>query len=908
LRWLLLVFILIWGFDSALSFAFEHSRLRDVLTARLEAAFGRPVQAGHYSFSLWAGPVLEVDSVTVAEDPRFGYEYFLRADSLEARIRWLPLLGGRIELGTLSITRPSLNLVRASNGDWNIESWLPRPANGLVAPAPVPGPGASPRARLRRIDVQAGRINFKRGVEKLPFAFNDVQGSVEQESSGSWRVDLEAAPWRAATILQEAGTLRVQGHLGGTSSRLRPADLELSWHNGSLSDFLRLVRGYDYGIRASFALSMHAHSDAEPWELQGRSEIRGLHRWDLPSRQDNPPLNVVATGRWLPQESRLELANVVLEAPRSNVTANGVLDWNGPSARFPITPETQLQISSHWIAAPDLLSWLRAFHAGVAADAAVTGGAQVSAKLSGWPPKMDQGTVGADAIQWTSAQPPVIARVPRISIDLTRDRARMAPALILLNSGASFARIGGSLERSTLTTTTAKGAAMANNQASRFQASAGFVGQFADAREGADLAATMGLGLPAGWGIAGPAHFDIRWQSSPPAAALRAIGSTPAAVGVVVNPPATLGSLAGFFAGLRGFIETTGILVRAPFLNEPIGPIRARMEYTVQGRHILLTSALGFGTHWTGSFDRSNSDSYWQYTLRGDRLTAANLDRAMNPQRRQGLLQRVFPFLGSSPSGTDAVPTALRGKGILEIEQFNLGSVVLRKLHANASIDGRQLELSDAQADFYGGTVHSSLHTQLVALPWYEVESSFSHVNLATLSGANPALASQFEGMASGNLLIRAHGAGRSPLLDSLECRGEAEVEKAVLHGVDLNESLREGEAQPGATAIPQLDAAFTCRAQKVQFSRLRFSLGGSQQYSASGSVDFKRTADLQIRGLPLEGAASAGPLDDPAADPADAGAETATSANAPAARFRGSLFDPEISILKPVQPERPAP
>src|SRR5580698_6028660 len=139
-RWLrgLLVFLaLIWCLDSALSYSFEHTRVRYLVTSRLEAAFGRPVQAAGYSFSLWQGPMLEADSVTVGEDPRFGYEYFLRADSLQARFRWLPLLRGRIELGTLSFTRPSLNLVRASNGDWNIEAWLPRPASGQIGSAPA---------------------------------------------------------------------------------------------------------------------------------------------------------------------------------------------------------------------------------------------------------------------------------------------------------------------------------------------------------------------------------------------------------------------------------------------------------------------------------------------------------------------------------------------------------------------------------------------------------------------------------------------------------------------------------------------------------------------------------------------------------------------------------------------------
>jgi len=881
LRRLLLFLLLIWCVDYAFSAVFEHTRLRNVVTSRLEAAFGRPVQAADYSFSLWEGPVLEADSVIVGEDPRFGYEYFLRADSLQARFRWLPLLRGRIELGTLSFTRPSLNLVRASNGDWNIEAWLPRPASGQIgsAAASSRSPAAWAKPRLRRIEVQGGRVNFKRGVEKLPFAFNNVEGSLEQEPSGSWRVDLEAAPWRAATILQEAGTLRVQGHLGGTSSRLRPADLELSWRNGSLSDFLRLVGGYDYGIRATFMLSMRAQSEAEPWELQGRSEIRGIHRWDLASRQDNPMLNVVATGRWVPQESRLELANVVLEAPQSNVTAKGVLDWNGPSARYPVTPETQVQVASAWIAARDLLGWLRAFHAGVAADAAVTGGAQVAASLSGWPPKIDHGFVQSDGIDWISTQALVKARLPRVSVELTRDRIRLSPAQVLLNSGASSMRVGATIEATTPASVSggvAKGSSA--NPTRRFQIFTLFAGQLADAREGTDLAGTLGWALPAGWALTGPAHFDLRWQSNP------------------TGTPAT----AGFAPGARGFIEATGISLHAPFLNEPVGPIRARMEYTAEGRHILLTSAQAFGTRWTGSLDRSNSASDWQYNLRGDHVTAANLDRALNPQRRTGLLQRVFPFFGSS-AGAEVVPPALRGKGILEIDQFNLGSVVLRKLTANSSIDGRQLELSGAQADFYGGTVHGSLRAQLVALPSYEVESSFSQVNLASLSGANPALAHQFEGLASGNVLIRARGTGRSALLDSLECRGQSEVEQAELHGVDLGESLRQGAAQPGATLMPQLDAAFTCQAHKVQFSRLRFSLGGPARYAAAGSVDFKRATDLEIMAVPPDAAESAD------SDPDDG--ETAISRKlTPLARFQGPLFDPEISLLKLVPAEEPGP
>src|SRR5208282_5596330 len=108
-----------------------------------EASFGRPVEVGRFDFSLLDGARLEAHSVTVSEDSRFGHEYFLRAETLTAGLRWRALLSGRFEFGTLSLSRPSLNLVRDAQGRWNIERWLP-PASPGMSPGFV-GPPAAPR-------------------------------------------------------------------------------------------------------------------------------------------------------------------------------------------------------------------------------------------------------------------------------------------------------------------------------------------------------------------------------------------------------------------------------------------------------------------------------------------------------------------------------------------------------------------------------------------------------------------------------------------------------------------------------------------------------------------------------------------------------------------------------------------
>ena len=129
LRWPLFIaaFVaLVWLVGVAITLLIGHTRLHERLTHRLETVFGRHVEVGSYEFSLWSGPTLTADSVTFSEDPRFGHEYFLRADSVRVRLHWQSLFRGRMDLGTVTLDRPSLNLVRDANGDWNLGEWLPR--------------------------------------------------------------------------------------------------------------------------------------------------------------------------------------------------------------------------------------------------------------------------------------------------------------------------------------------------------------------------------------------------------------------------------------------------------------------------------------------------------------------------------------------------------------------------------------------------------------------------------------------------------------------------------------------------------------------------------------------------------------------------------------------------------------
>ncbi len=825
-------------------------RVHRYLNARLEAAFGRPVEVDHFAFSLLGGLRLEADSVTVAEDPRFGHEYFLRAERLTASLRWLSLVRGRFEFGTLSLARPSLNLVRANGGHWNVESWLPPPA-----PVPPRSAGAGLGSRLYRIEVNAGRINFKRGADKNAFALVAVKGHLEQESAGRWRMDLQARPMHATVALQEAGTLRLRGRIAGTSARLQPAELALSWQEVSLADALRLARGRDYGLRGRLEAELTARIAAPGvrWSLAGAARLVRVHRWDLPPRTGDPALNLSVEAQWRPGDARMEFSKCVLEAPGSSVRGTATIQW---------TPafDPKFRLTSSGISLADLLAWYRAFRPGVAEDLTLEGYAAAELVLGGWRPRLEQGALASDGARLRVAGLREPVQLGHLSARVTRGRLEFEPLTIGLPAGASqmsetpapqlrpgqaqpgnWLRVGGVIGP-------ARGSPGALPPEWNFEIS--LVGRTDRVEELLAVAAALGHPLNRGWTAEGPAGLQVSWQ----------------------------GAVRPFTAQPQGSIELRGLRLQALYLNQPILLGNARIDLRAGQRRLRLSAAQGFGAHWKGWLVKNSLDAAagWDFELSADRLDAAELDRWLGPRAGPRLLGRIVPFAGprGDASELDAALTRLRGRGRISVEEVFVAPLSLRRLRARAEIDGRKITLRSAQADFYDGTAKGSLQAELSAQPAYRFEAQFERVNLGPLAEATATLNRRFAGSASGELRLAARGIGRENLLTSLEGRGTLRVRGAELRGLDLRATYFAGRPVSGTTQFALADGGFTLAARSVQIERLRFS-NREDDFEAAGSVGFSRTLDLRVRLLgrprdnrPQEAASKAvritGPLDAP--------------------------------------------
>jgi AsmA-like protein len=813
-----------WSFSLAL----QGGWLRRSLSARLAATFGRPVEVAHFGFTIFGGPEFQADSVTVAEDPRFGHEYFLRADLLSARLRWAAVLHGRMEFDRLSLTRPSLNLVRSADGTWNIETWLPAPNTQTSfqlsrSPAEIP-------AHASRIDIQAGRINFKKGIEKLPFAFVDVNGSVNLQTAGRWSLDLQARPARAAVILQRSGTLRLRGTIGGTSARLQPANLKLTWEAVSLADAARLARGTDYGLRglldADFAARINPTSDetGSPWTIEGGFRLQAIHRWDLVARADNPAVNLQLTAAWRPAEARLAVERWLMEAPHSNLSGDASVDWS-----HGFDPEVRLLDST--IGFPDLVTWSHAFLPGRSEDLDIDGSASVEAKLAGWPLRIEDLSIasgGASVRPFSKLADSKLAaiRVGPMQAFWSRSSLVLAPVAVrLLPSAPNRAQRGirsETVSEGLFHLDGALGPVHVGDAFREWSYKLAIEGQTARLQ---DLRAALAA---------------FRWQFSPK---------------WEIEGPASLqfvstGALHHGASFVHGRIDLHDVRLTNSALNEPILVSAASVEFGPGRRKVQLGGAQALGAEWKGSLERKTASADWTFDLSAGRLELEKLGRELG-QSQQGLLYRILPFAQSFglAAQSESAIARVNAQGRLHVDELALGAWLLESLDATADLHHGSLNLRRAQADLYGGRLTGEFSAQLDTEPRYTFQGQIDRTDLSALAALS-SVKNAFGGIGSGEVELAAHGIGRQALLASLEGQGFLQVQNASVDLLNSPVDLADSSFREIAgSRFRSSTVSFRVQDGKIRVDPWLLS-GRLRQLEITGDIDFTRRLDLQVRSI----------------------------------------------------------
>jgi hypothetical protein len=835
-KWLRVVLtgaVLLLAASFGFSRALRAGAVRRYLIAHLAATFGRPVEVSWFDFSLLDGARIEAHFVSVADDPHFGNEYFLRSDTLTAGVQWTALLAGRFEFGSVSLSRPSLNLVRDAEGRWNIERWLP-PASppgarpGFVGPlAPTSDVRA---ARPYRIDVDGGRINLKQGDNKSPFALVDVAGRVEQNGAGRWQLDLEARPMRAGVELQDIGTLRVRGSIAGTTARLQPAQLNLTWRAASLADTLRFVRQNDYGMRGLLAVDLDARIDpanssavggadsgAAQWSISGAARLTGLHGWRLPERGADPTANLSTDITWRPGEPRAEIRKLLLELPASRIQGTGELDW-----AHGLQP--QLDIASSMLALGDVLSWYRALQPDVADDMRADCDLGLRLKLGGWPIQLQQGAISSVGGTLTEKSLPAPLRIGALSANVSRGGIEIAPTEISFASApAGDAREDPQAGSEPQNSFVIRGSVLPQaNGVIHWPLDWNFSVEGATSRAQDWLVLSSALAQPAnsGWTAEGGLTVKMRGAHRPDSPAVSWLGT----------------------------VDFLGLTLNPAYVNQPVRLAKAHLEFAPLQRTITLSAAEGFGAVWHGSIARKYSDKQWTFDLSADHLDAADLDRWLGPRARPGFLAR---FTGANTVAAlappaDAVVTRLAARGRLRVEEIDIPPMHLEQLDGQAELAGRTVQIRNAQADFFGGKVSGSLDAQLLPNPSYEFQGRFDRVDLAQLGRAVPFLDTRIGGNASATLTLSAHGIGRQDLIGSMQGQGTLDGRNVALRGLDLSTVFPDDNPNLAPVVFPSVQGKYRIQAGGIDLAN--FVMDNSRgRLEAEGRIDFSHALNIRV-------------------------------------------------------------
>jgi hypothetical protein len=814
-------------------------RVHRYLIDHLERAFGRPVEVGHFNLLLLPSPRLDAERVTIGEDPGFGREYFLRAENLTAGLRWTGLLRGHFQFGTLSLSRPSLILVRNNEGRWNLERWLP-PAKATAGDnARVYGPPApvTPANGLQKIDIDDGRINFKILDEKLPFAFTGVSGSVEQVSPGRWQLRLEAQPWRSGVTLQSTGTVMVRGDVAGTSARLQPAEIHVHWGEVSLADLLRLLRGRDYGVRGVFALDGTAKSGAiEPgtvpgaqpgdWTYSVEARAAQIHRWDLIERSDNPRLNVNLLGRWNVASGGMTAERLVIETAKSNLRGTA-------RASTTSTPAWQIRLDSAGIQAADLLAWYRAFQPNVDDAISVEQYFTGAATLSGWPLQLQDAAFSSEGGE---AKVPGLnspLRIGALEGGLHRATLAVEPVrisygggsrgdLATASSGATAAKRRGGVE----------GRGVVNvgllHDFAKHEGGVSIDGRIEKVEDVFKLAEGFGRPLNHGWELTGAASAALHWDWSG----------------------------APLHGRWNGRIDVSKGELQAAGLNQPLEMNKTRLEWKDGLRSADVGEIDGFGGEWSGTIrqtDATDADgnTIWNFQLHGDHLDAAELDRWIGPRARPGWLQRLLPSLlgGATPAPGPAASELVRrvsAEGELRIDQFTMEKLKLDQVRVVGALHDLHLEVRDAEARWAGGTVRAKVSAKFLPRPAYDVTAELDRINLKQLPAPSH-VAERFAGFASGTLHLTTQGVGREELLERLTGKGDIRVRNVEFRGWDVSASVADGAPRMGESRWSAGEGAFTLKDRGIVLAGLRLEAGRELTF-VKGTVSFGQDANLTIR------------------------------------------------------------
>ncbi len=789
-------------------------RFRLSVADGLSRALGRPVSVGSVHLRLFPRPGLDLEDLVVQDDHGFSAEPLLRSAEVQAALRVGSLWRGRLEIASLSLSYPSLNLVRRSDGRWNLESLLERARQ--IPTAPTPERSAGPRPRFPYIEAKGGRINLKLGQEKTVYALSDADFALSLPSENIWQLRIAARPMRTDSNLGDTGTVRISGTLQRGSTLVdTPLNLHVSLEGTQLGQLTTLIYGRDRGWRGTVHLDADLHGTPASLKVAGSSSVDDFRRYDIGT---SGSLRLAARCTAAFSTTSQQLSEITCQSPVDGgaVQVKGTVDGVLPVRSY------ELAVTVKDVPVSNVLALSRRMKKDLPEDLQAAGVVNGESDLR---PESWTGSLETSALQFTSKLIKLPVEIGEVHFVL----------------GATAPATGKTTQQASPTALHMKDVALNLGGATPARAQATFD------RAGYNIA------------IKGEARIDRLLE-------LAHLLAIPAPNATLTGASTADLQIAGAWSGFAAPVVTGNLLLRS--VTAAIPGVAAPMQLTTAALHLapdaaaIYNASVAFtGTHLnlTGSMQVprvcASPPCPIAFQMRADQLSTDELNRLLNPRAQK---RPWYAFMGGNPS-EPALLAKVNAVGKLSVARMEVKSLTAKRLTGDVRLQSGVLTIKNLSADALGGTARGEFKADFTGPePAYSVDGTASQVLMASVAAiTNDAWAT---GKMNATYRIDASGWDAVQLNKSATATVIFDWRDGNLTHVELTGSPRPLMVRRFQGEVTLLDNKLTFKPSKMETP--------DGIYLVSGTASFDRKLALRLMRGTTDGFEVTGTLESPHVTP----------------------------------------
>ncbi|HYN15579.1 MAG TPA: AsmA family protein, partial [Terriglobales bacterium] len=774
------------------------NRYHDQIQTQLQKRLGRQVSLGQMRLRVLP-LAIRVTNAVIGEDPAFRTRQpFALVQELDVRAKLWPLLRGQVEVQSLNLRRPQIELVRNQQGIWNFAS---------LGRAGTQGPSKSAEVSIADLKIEDGQVALT-DLEKRQA--RTVYDHIDLAVSGyapEKTFDFSGAahlPGTGAQMLNVSGKM---GPVNQVEPLNTPFDGTLKLDQISVSSVQKFFNSPALtGTDATASGETHIRNQEGKLESDGNLTLDKLR---LRGVEVEYPITAQFNITDDLNSDLLAIGKGSLKLGSTPLSVTGTVNLR------PTPIEIDLRVSALNVSIDEAARLAAA--AGVAFSPGMTIKGQLNADLraqgAATRPAMN-GTVSARNLDISGKELPQPVKVDTIELALS-------PQAIRSNN---FSAAAGDTRVDAQFTLTAYTSPDPNIDLSlrTNRANLGELLSIAKAYGVSALNGTIGSGT---------LTLDLR------------------ATGPVKN------SAAMNFSG-SGQVQNASL--RGPQLTQPLGIANANIGFTRNSIVLQNLSASLGETHATGNLTlRDFNAPQVQFTLAADKINVSELEQMFSsgpPQPQKRAAFSLVPSALAAPTN-DSLLAKATGSGTLTIGTVIYDQLLLSNVRSNATLDRGVVRLAPLTADVYGGQETGSITIDTRPTPMtYAVNTKLTRVDANKLISSVSSIKQTLYGLLAANANTTFRSAPADQIARTLNGSFSLDLRNGRLVGMDLLNQLASigkfvgySRAPEQFTNLAQLTGNFNVTNGLAQTNDLKAVIDGGTM-AADGAVNLAdQTLNMRV-------------------------------------------------------------